>query len=103
MCAQLSETSSLSKNDSVPAEEVVGAAAAENAFVIDDGGSDELAGGGCVKKLEAVELEKLPEVAVESETFVSWLTVGVIFELHVNLLFLVLFLDRFFMQVLWFS
>ncbi|XP_075507189.1 uncharacterized protein LOC142543679 isoform X2 [Primulina tabacum] len=63
---KLPEASSLSKNDSVSAEEVVGAAAAENESVRDDGGLDELAGGGCLKKVEAVEQEKPPEVAVES-------------------------------------
>ncbi|KZV54361.1 hypothetical protein F511_03616 [Dorcoceras hygrometricum] len=65
---KLSEPSSLSKDDPVSANEAPGAAAAGNDFVRTDGGSDELAGGGCPKKLEAMEAERPPEVAIESNS-----------------------------------
>ncbi|XP_073130017.1 uncharacterized protein [Henckelia pumila] len=69
---KLSEASSLSKNDSVYAEESVGAAAAGDEFVRNNGGSDEVAGGGCLKRSEAVgAAEKPPEVAVESNSLIE--------------------------------
>ncbi|XP_075524201.1 uncharacterized protein LOC142556611 isoform X2 [Primulina tabacum] len=68
---KLSEASSLFKNDSVSAEEEVGPAAAGNEFARNDGGSDELAEGGCLEKLEAVGAEKPPEVVVESNSLID--------------------------------
>ncbi|XP_073054232.1 uncharacterized protein [Primulina eburnea] len=68
---KLSEASSLSKDDSVSAEEAVGPAAAGNEFARNDGGSDELAEGGCLEKLEAVGAEKPPEVVVESNSLID--------------------------------